>query len=422
MIRILWLTNIILPKIAQEIGEHAGNGGGWIIGMFDQLKKNKDIEIVYCFCLLNRPEVVKGKIDNVKYYGVPKRYTNPTKYDENLERYFCNILEKETPDLVHIFGTEYAHTLAMVNVCREKKIKTVISIQGLVSIIAQHYMASLPAKIQKKFTFRDFLRQDNLQQQQKKFVIRGKIEIEALKKVKHIIGRTTWDKACTSWINPDAKYHFCNETLREEFYRHKWNIDECEQHSIFLSQAAYPIKGLHFMLEAMPLILSRYPDAKLYIAGNNRFKVDTLKAKLRMSSYGKYIKSLIEKYNLHNHMEFTGLLNEEQMCARYLKSNVFVSPSIVENESNSVSEAKILGVPCVASYVGGVIDRIQHKEDGFVYQTDAPYMLAHYVCEIFRDKNQALKFSENARKHAMKTHDKDENTNRLVSIYNDILD
>ena len=37
----------------------------------------------------------------------------------------------------------------------------------------------------------------------------------------------------------------------------------------------------------------------------------------------------------------------------------------------------------MASYVGGVTDKIEHGKDGFFYQHDAPYMLAHYVCEIF---------------------------------------
>jgi len=115
----------------------------------------------------------------------------------------------------------------------------------------------------------------------------------------------------------------------------------------------------------MPLILKRFPDTKLYVSGQNITKSDTLKDKLKISSYGKYIKELIEKYNLQKNVLFTGILDEKQMCKRYLKSHVFVSPSIVENESNSLSEAKILGVPSVDSYVGGVIDRIEHGKDGF---------------------------------------------------------
>ena len=80
----------------------------------------------------------------------------------------------------------------------------------------------------------------------------------------------------------------------------------------------------------------------------------------------------------------------------------------------------ILGVPSVASYVGGVPDMLKHKEEGFLYQHDAPYMLAHYVCKIFENEALAMKFSKNARDHALKTHDVDKNTRRLIEIYGEI--
>jgi glycosyltransferase involved in cell wall biosynthesis len=280
----------------------------------------------------------------------------------------------------------------------------------------------LPLKVQSRFTFRDIVKLDNLKQQQRKFVKRGQLEIEALQKVKYVIGRTTWDKACTSQINPNAQYYLCNETLRDEFYKHCWDINRCEKHSIFVSQGSYPLKGLHFMLEAMPLVLKQFPDTKLYVGGQEIIKSNNIKDKLKISSYSKYIKELIRKNHLEKHIEFTGLLNEKKMCERYLQSNVFVSPSSIENSPNSLGEAMILGVPCVASYVGGVSDMLRQNEEGFIYQADAPYMMAYYICEIFGNEELALKFSKNAREHALSTHGREENTKRLMEIYKIILD
>ena len=65
-----------------------------------------------------------------------------------------------------------------------------------------------------------------------------------------MIGRTDWDEACTKEINPKVQYHFCNESLRDSFYSGSWEYQNCEKHSIFMSQAATPIKGLHFYAQS----------------------------------------------------------------------------------------------------------------------------------------------------------------------------
>jgi glycosyltransferase involved in cell wall biosynthesis len=413
---ILWLVNLALPEASQLMNENTSPFGGWLVNAAAALSMQDGMELSVAFPQNDLDEVLVLNGERITYYAFPPvNERNVNLHTQN--PYLHKILEIARPGIVHIFGTEYAHTLAMVNACNEKNIPAIISIQGLVAIYANHYMACLPNNIQNRFTLRDMIKQDNLRQQQRKFVSRGRREVEALQKVKHIIGRTTWDKACTSQINPDAAYHFCNETLREEFYKHTWDINQCERHSIFVSQGSYPIKGLHFMLEAMPLILKLFPDAKLYVGGSNIIQSNTLRDRLKQSSYGKYIEELIKKHGLISCVEFTGILDEKQMCERHLKSHVFVCPSSIENSPNSLGEAMILGVPCVASDVGGVADMLKHQEEGFVYQADAPYMLAHYVCKLFADDEIALQFSVNARKHAMRTHDPDINHNTLIQVY-----
>ena len=418
--KILWLTNIPLPEASLLMNEKPLPFGGWLVNASNDLSKSEgiDLHIAFPFKGISGFKQMEGK--EINYYAFSP--INTSRASNSNQVNLDKIIKKVNPDLVHIFGTEYAHSLAMVKLCNNIGIKTIVSIQGLTSIYSRHYMANLPISIQKRFTIRDLIKRENLFVQQKKFEKRGELEVETIKRTKHVIGRTTWDKACTYQINSSATYHFCNETIREEFYKHMWEIDQCERFSIFTSQASYPIKGIHFVLEAMPLILKRFPQTKLYIAGQDITKADTIKQKIKLSSYAKYIRDLIKEYKLGDSVIFTGLLDEKQMCERYLKSNVFVCPSSIENSPNSLGEAMILGVPCVASDVGGVSDMLRHKDEGFVYQTDAPYMLAHYVCEIFENEDLALKFSQNARQHALKTHDRDENTRRLIEIYSDVLE
>ena len=81
----------------------------------------------------------------------------------------------------------------------------------------------------------------------------------------------------------------------------------------------------------------------------------------------------------------------------------------------------LLGVPTVSTDVGGVKNMLEHNKEGFVYQPDAPYMAAYYIKKIFRDGDLALSFSENAKKHASVTHDKEKNLCDLLDIYSNIV-
>lgn len=416
--KILWLCNMMLPRIAQELSITVSNGGGWLTGLSNDLSKIDDIELIVCFPIVFQKELLTGQVDKLKYYGVPQAMSDLTKYDHLIEQYFEKILKETNPDVVHIFGTEFPHTLAMTNTCKKIGIvdKVVINIQGLTSICAKHYYASMPNKVVNKYTLRDFIKQDNIKQQAEKFEKRGIYEIQALKNTNHIIGRTDWDRACSEQINTNAEYHFCNETLRDEFYKHKWKLDDCERHSIFISQCSYPIKGFHFMLEAMPEILKQYPDAHIYTTGSNPLAL-SIKEKIKQTYYMKYLGMIIKMNHLEKCVTFLGGLNEQQMCDRFLKSHIFVSPSSIENSPNSLGEAMLLGVPSVVSDVGGVKNMLIHNKDGTIYQHNAPYMLAYYVTKIFAHNELALQFSENSKKHAQDTHNRTINLQTILGIY-----
>lgn len=412
--KVLWLCNSVLPNIAKRIGVQASFGGGWLIQPANLLVAKEDISFAFCSPSTKVSGFLtgtEGKIDYLLF--------NPN--DKDLIAHFETYLKSFEPDVIHIFGTEHAHSYAMVKAAENLGLsdKVVINIQGIISVIAKHYFAGLDNKAIHAYTFRDFLRRDNIYHQMLNFKKRGESEIKALKLAKNVIGRTDWDEACTKMINPDISYHFCNETLRKSFYENKWSLENCEKHSIFVSQCSYTIKGFHYMLEAMADIVKKYPDAKLYTTGKSPLTC-SLKQKLRQGYYNRYLGKLIKKYNLENNVVFLGFLDEEKMCKQYLKSHVFVCCSSIENSPNSLGEAMILGTPCVSSDVGGVKNLMTHEKEGFVYQADAPYMLSFYIQKIFEDDKLALEFSKNAKLHALKTHNAETNFNRLLEIYNQI--
>lgn len=411
--KVVWLCNAILGPIGKALGRQGG--GLWMDHVFADLRDQENVTIqVFC----PGPEQ-SGQLDGKTQYilfheGVPQRYLS------ELEQRFTRQLREFQPDVIHIWGTEYGHTLAMVNAAKalglEKKI--VISIQGLCGVYAGHYREGVPESVFRGFTFRDLVRWDNPAIQQKKFVLRGELENKALEGISHVIGRTDWDRACTSQINPQAQYHFCNETLRDVFYQGRWQYSVCKRHTIFASSCMYPIKGFHYLLEALLIVKKRYPDAQIAVAGKPYY-AHTLSEKLRQESYQRYLEKMTCRYDLLDSIVFLGSLSAEQMKQAYLEANVFVLPSTVENSPNSLGEAMLLGVPCVAADVGGVRN-LMHEGEGRVYPSTAPYMLAHEIMEVFALEDQAEQIGAAASTHARKTHDPEKNLRDLLHIYQTI--
>lgn len=413
--KILWITNILFPEAEQLLN---GSGelkttGGWMLGSANALLQNKDVELVIASVSAKVTKLTKLKGHDIIYYILPLGKGNQH-FNMDYCQYWQQINNEINPDVVHIHGTEYSHGYAYMVACGYNNV--VISIQGLTSAYYYYYYGMTKKDIYRNMTFRDIIR-GSILDGQKQFKQRATYEIEMIKKTKHVIGRTSWDRARVWAINPDAEYHFCNETLRSDFYDgSRWSYDECDKHSIFLSQAGYPIKGLHQVLKAMPIILRHYPDSSIRLAGADITKSDTLSEKLRLSGYGRYIKRLINKNALEDKVTFTGSLNGEQMKQEYLRANVFVCPSTIENSPNSLGEAQILGTPCVASYVGGIPDMMKGNEEN-LYRFEEVEMLAEKVCRVFANAEKQV----DMRAVAAERHSPNLNCNNLLSIYKDII-
>lgn len=418
--KVLWLCNIVLPEIAVKLDMTPSNKEGWLSGIVGTVKKSHDFELAIAFPLDIEHAPYKANIDGITYYGFFEDTAHPENYSSYLEDALKGIVDDFKPDVVHAFGTEFPHTLAMSRVLKETPDRLLIGIQGVLDVYKDHFFDGVPSKVINRVTFRDRIRKDNLREQQEKFAKRALHEVEAVRNAGNITGRTTFDREFTERVNPNAKYHFMNETLRPEFYEGSWNENNCEKHSVFLSQGNYPIKGLHYVLMGLPQLLEKYPDIKVYVAGDNVTKHKTIKERIKLASYDKYLVELIKKNKLENVVVFTGNLSATKIKERLLKSNLFLCPSTIENSPNSLGEAMILGVPSVASNVGGVASIFTDMADGLLYESGDVDGMVKAISTIFDDMSLCNKFSSHAFMHAKITHNPAANYQRLIEIYREI--
>ena len=424
--RVLWVCNIMPPVIGQYLGKECSVKEGWISGILMRLTKEKeDIELGICYPVADAAEEVRREVaiennKNIACYGFEEDTVCPENYGgDNLENRLAEIIHDFKPEVLHIFGTEFGHSLAAAKAFGKPE-RTLVGLQGVISECAKEYMADLPADIQSQVSFRDWLKKDSMKQQQEKFFIRGEREKEVLKLCGNVTGRTAFDKEAAKKMNPKAEYYFMNETMRGEFYEGMWNYETCKKHSIFFSQADYPLKGFHYLLQALEIVKEKYPDVTVNVAGNSLVNYKSIKDKIKISAYGKYLRKFVKELNLEDKIKFCGRLSAEEMKQQYLQCNTFVCASSLENSPNSVGEAMLLGTPVVASCTGGIPSMLDHEKEGLLFEKGNIKALAEAVMRTWEDSEMVDIMSKNARTKARKTHNADENYSALMSIYSDI--
>ena len=386
--------------------------------MAAQLKSYPDIELTVA-CKIEKKYQFNDIVDGVRYISLG--YDGKTTLPELEER--CNqIIDIVQPDLIQVEGTEFLHAKAMLNVGNTKGIPTVISLQGILNGQYQYQCGQLQID--------DMMFSRSLKniftawilhlRKTRWFKPRMKTERETITKAKYLIGRTTWDRAHAYALNPDAKYYSCNRILREPFYQYNWEIDEIEKHSIYVGNGYYALKGVQYVIEALPQLICEYPDIKVYVAGVKPF-VENDKRPFYKKGYGLYLEKRIKDLGVGDHVIFTGPLQAEEVAEKLSKVHAYVLCSAIENSPNTLGEAMCIGTPCVASYVGGVPDMAADGENALFYRNDDPALLAWNLKRIFDDDELALKLSANGRKQARITHDPKANAEQLIENYKDIL-
>jgi glycosyltransferase involved in cell wall biosynthesis len=417
--RILWIVNITFPEALELLGvEVKSYAGGWMLSSASDLIHNQENQLAVASICRHVDKLTRFHGNGITYYLLPYGKGNLT-YNPKYEDFWRQIEQEFAPDIVHIHGTEFTHGLSFVNACGNSKV--VVSIQGLLSVIQRYsYCGISVADIFKSLTFRDLISKSSLFYEKKEFRSRGQFEIELIQKVNHVIGRTSWDKAHVFAMNDKAAYYHCNESLRNAFYQGRWSYDSCAPFSIFLSQGSAALKGAHQVFKAMPLVLKYYPNTQIRIAGANpivnRHQFGGTQV---LTGYANYLRKLIKRLGIENHITYLGSLSEEQMKQEYLNANVFICPSSIENSPNSLCEAQMLGVPCISAFVGGAPDMIPNSDCGILYRFDDIEMLAMAIIHQFN----ASKYFDNSYEISLAKdrHSHSNNRSQLLSIYSRIV-
>jgi glycosyltransferase involved in cell wall biosynthesis len=145
---------------------------------------------------------------------------------------------------------------------------------------------------------------------------------------------------------------------------------------LFVGRLA-PEKGIDVLIEAMPEVIKKFPNAKLLIIGKGTLE-DGLKKR-------------VKELKLENNITFVGWIDNKELPRYYATADVFVCPSRREGFGLTFAEAGLCGCWLIGTNTGGITDIISEGKNGFLVKVDDKKDLIQKIVGSLRIKTQSKK-------------------------------
>lgn len=191
---------------------------------------------------------------------------------------------------------------------------------------------------------------------------------------------------------------------------HAGDLGATDRHRIFFAGWLQQKKGVHILLEAMPLIKKQCPEAKLRVAGHKtKFDWD----------YKKKLETLMQRPGMKECVTFLGHLTSAQIEIELRQATVIAVPEQYENMSPVIMiEAMAMKKPVVASRAGGIPEYIEDGVTGWLADPRSPRDFADKIVAVLQGKVDAVSAGKKARARILDICSKEKITAATMEAYN----
>jgi glycosyltransferase involved in cell wall biosynthesis len=197
------------------------------------------------------------------------------------------------------------------------------------------------------------------------------------------------------------KFPFVEKELREPLMIKKFNLKPKDRVILSLCRHAR-VKGLDYLLYAMPRILHEYPNVKLVLAG--------------LGKETERLKDLAKNLKIEHNVIFPGYVRGEEKLKLLAAADIFVQPSLSDAFPVSALEAMASGKPFVITDKVGLADFLKNEECGLIVKSGNAKTLADAILKLLSDDNLRFRLGEKARRKA-EEFAWDKIIRRVISVY-----
>ncbi len=173
-------------------------------------------------------------------------------------------------------------------------------------------------------------------------------------------------------------------------------------------------KGIHELIEAMPIILKKFPEAKLLVAGRD-YRIP----RTRLSTRAFLEKGMDDRTK--ETARFLGHVEHSQMPGLFRRGHVCVFPSHMESQGIVAVEAMACGRPTVFTKLGPGPEVIEDGVSGLLCDPYDPKDIAEKIITILKDPELAARLGRNARRRVEERFSTDVLVPKNIEFYEECI-
>ena len=282
-------------------------------------------------------------------------------------RSYCGLLLLDLSSTkVRIQGVEFIFSFLAYVLLKNRAMEIEFDLQGFPQDISKNYFRGGWMKLSSFYGFPAQVLKELAKWGQ--YYVRGLLAEYLLKQDVSFRGRTNYDR---SKIQNSVPY------IRKE--RSVRKIDSVghvlfDEYIILIPQVHYPTKGLHLIIQDLAKF-ARLVNLRIYLGGTKP-----------KGYYGIHLKNVF--LSLKDDLKIEYIVDTIYSYDNILNScDLVLLPSIVENSSNSIKEARNVEKICLVQRSGGNLEMIKNYSNGYSYCHRNNGQLLHMLNEILRENS-----------------------------------
>ncbi|MEO2070477.1 MAG: glycosyltransferase family 4 protein [Zunongwangia sp.] len=174
-------------------------------------------------------------------------------------------------------------------------------------------------------------------------------------------------------------------------------------------------KGVLELAEIFNLVIEKYPEARLILAGRDVIDIFENKSTLYLFRNKLSDKAL-------NQLEYKGILAYDKIQQLIKEAYVVVLPSFAEAFPMTWIETMALEKPLISSNIGWAKEIIKDGETGFTFHPKNHSLITEKLLELFTNKTLSMEIGKNARRHLKQNLSPETITETSIKLYRKITE